>query len=157
MTAPRTWLVPTVLAVLVVALLSTAFAVRPRGRDVDPGMLVAARLQAKNFFSLDYRHADQDVEKVLALSTGKFKKDYASRRKEVVDGVVKKKLVVTATIPADGAAVELIDGDRGQVLVAVDVTTGPVGGASTENRYRTRIFVTKVHGRWLVSDLNQVG
>ena len=159
MLAPRrSWTVPAVLAVLVLGLLGTSGVIwSNRGRDTDPGMLVAAQLQAKNFFSLDYRHAEKDVDRVLALATGKFKREYAARSKEVVDGVTEKKLVVTATIPEDGAAVELVDGDHGRVLVAVDVSTAPVGGASTQNRYRTRIFLTKVHGRWLVSDLTQVG
>ncbi|MFL6174777.1 MAG: hypothetical protein ACJ716_17945 [Marmoricola sp.] len=153
----RSWIVPGVLAVLVLALLATAFVLRPAGRDVDPGMLVAARQETKNFFSLDYRTASADVDQVLALSTGKFKREYSSRRKEVIDGVTGKKLVVSASIPRDGAAVELVDGDHGRVLVAVDVTTTPSGAAATTNRYRARILLTRVDGRWLVSDLNQVG
>ncbi len=153
----RSWIVPGVLAVLVLALLATSFVLRPSGREADPGMLVAARQQAKNFFSLDYRHADADVDRVLALSTGKFKKEYASRRKEVVEGVTSKKLVVSASVPRDGAAVELVDGDHGQVLVAVDVSTGTLTGPTTENRYRARILLTRIDGRWLVSDVNQVG
>ena len=153
----RSWIVPGVLAVLVLALLTTAFVLRPAGRDVDPGMLVAARQETKNFFSLDYRHADDDVDRVLALSTGTFKREYSSRRTEVIDGVTGKKLVVSASIPQDGAAVELVDGDRGRVLVAVDVTTTPSGSAATTSRYRARILLTRVDGRWLVSDLNQVG
>jgi Mce-associated membrane protein len=158
MTALRGWLLPILLAVLLAALLGTSAVLHSRqGRDLDPGMLVAARTQATNFFSLDYRHADDDVDRVLALSTGKFKKEYGSRRKEVVAGVEDKKLVVTAAIPRQGAAVELADGDHGQVLVAVDVSTTTVSGATTTNRYRTRILLTRVHDRWLVSDLNQVG
>ena len=158
MTALRTWLIPILLGVVLAALLGTSVVLHShQGRDVDPGLLVAARTEATNFFSLDYRHADADVDRVLALATGSFKKDYASRRKEVVAGVTSKKLVVTATIPRDGAAVELSDGDHGQVLVAVDVSTGTLTGASTVNRYRTRILLTRVGGRWLVSDLNQVG
>jgi len=158
MTGLRSWLVPMLLAVLVAVLLGASAVIHAgQGREVDPGMLVAARTQAKNFFSLDYRHADADVDRVLALSTGSFKKEYASRRKEVVAGVTGKKLVVTAVVPEDGAAVELVDGDRGQVLVAVDVSTGTTSGATTENRYRTRILLRKVDGHWLVSGLNQVG
>ena len=153
----RSWVVPGALAVLVLALLATAFVLRPEGREADPGMLVAARQQAKNFFSLDYRHADDDVDRVLALSTGKFKREYASRRDEVIAGVSDKKLVVTASIPRGGAAVELVDGNRGQVLVAVDVSTGTLTGPTTQNRYRARLLLTRVDGRWLVSDLNQVG
>lgn len=147
-----------VLVALVIALLGVTTSGCSRGHD-DPsaGVLVAAKLEAKYFFSLDYRHADADVDHVLALATGKFKTDYAARRKEVVDGVVKKKLVVTATVLQDGAALEYLQGNHGQVLVAVDVTTTTSNGASTVNRYRARVFLTRVKDRWLVSDLNQVG
>ena len=154
----RSWIVPGILVVLLVALLGTSAVIwSHHGRDTDPGMLVSAKLEANNFFSLDYRHADKDVDRVLALATGKFKNDYSARRQQVVDGVVKKKLVVTAAIPQDGAAVELVNGSHGQVLVAVDVTTTTADGASTLNRYRARVFLTRQGGHWLVSDLNQVG
>lgn len=158
MTALRSWLVAILLAVVLAALLGTSAVLHSRqGGDVDPGMLVAARTQATNLFSLDYRHADADVDRVLALATGKFKTQFASQRQQVVDGVTKKKLVVTATIPRDGAAVEFADGDRGQVLVAVDVSTKTSRGATTTDRYSTRIKLTRVQGHWLVSDLLKVG
>jgi Mce-associated membrane protein len=155
----KSWLVPSLLVVLIVALVASSLVIRSkRGTEVDPGMLVAARLQANNFFSLDYRHAGDDVDRVLALSTGTFKKQYAARRTEVISGVTKQKLVVTASIPKDGAAVEFVDATHGRVLVAVDVSTSNAANATpTANRYRTRILLTKVKGHWLVSGLNQVG
>lgn len=154
----RSWIAPGVLAVLVVGLLGASAVIRSHhGRETDAGMLVAAQVEARNSFSLDYRHAEKDVDEVLALATGKFKREYAARSKALVDGVTKKKVVISATIPEDGAAVELVNGDHGQVLVAVDVSSGPVGGATRQDRLSTRIFLTKVGGRWLVSDLKQVG
>lgn len=155
----RGWVLPGVLALLVLALLTTSFVVaNSRGQKTDPGMLVAARQQARNFFTLDYRHPDADVDRVLALATGKFKREYTESRDALVKGIKDKKLVVTAAIPADGVAVEFVDGDHGRVLVAVDVTTGTAGATGTSvNRNRARLFLDKVDGRWLVSNLNQVG
>ncbi|MCW2787097.1 MAG: hypothetical protein JWP74_3614 [Marmoricola sp.] len=162
MTAGRTWLVLVVLSTFAVAGCSVPGFSGGGGNGVDPGMLVTARQEATNFFSLDYRHADADVARVLASATGTFKKQYAARRTEVVDGVTSKKLVVTATIPKDGAAVEFFDKTRGQVLVSVDATTstgttGANAGTNSVDRYRTRILLTKVGGHWLVSGLDQVG
>ena len=154
----RSWIVPGVLVVLIAALLaSSALIAAHRGRDTDPGMLVTARVQAKNAFSLDYRHADDDAAQVLALATGKFKKDYTASSKALIAAVVKKKVVISATIPQDGAAVEFTDSDHGRVLVALDVSTTPGGGATRQERLSTRIFLTKVDGKWLVSDLTKVG
>lgn len=128
--------------------------------DPDAAILVAARLGATSFFSLDYRHADADVDRVLAVATGTFKSQYAAQRKQIVDGVTAKKLVVVATIPLDGVALEYRDPAHAQVLVSVDVnTTGATGGtgAGTTSRYRARVLLTEVGTRWLVSGLNQVG
>jgi Mce-associated membrane protein len=159
MTAGPRWLALLVLPVL--ALSACSFG--GGGNDgVDAGMLVSARQEATKFFSLDYRHADADVARVLALATGTFKRQYAARRTEVVSGVTSKQLVVSATIPKDGAAVEFFDKTQGQVLIAVDVTTttgatGATAGTNSVDRYRTRILLTKVGDRWLVSGIDQVG
>lgn len=140
------------------ALLTTTVALRSdQASGPDAAVLVAARQEATNFFSLDYRHAAQDVDGVLALATGDFKDQYAARRDEVIASVTDKKLIVTATIPEDGAAVEYSDSDRAQVLVAVDVSTSTTGGEPTANRYRARIILEQVDGEWLVSGLEQVG
>jgi Mce-associated membrane protein len=154
----RTWLLPTLLALTLVGLLAASTVIWLQRREsLDNGAVAVAREQAQNFFSLDYRHAPADVDKVLGLATGTFKEEYASKRDEVVDSVTKKKLVVTASIPKDGAAVEFLTTDRAQVLVAVDVTTTTTSGASEEARYRTRIQLAKVDGSWFVSSVNQVG
>ncbi|HSV41341.1 MAG TPA: hypothetical protein VLI04_21440 [Nocardioidaceae bacterium] len=148
---------PVVLAALLVVLLATAAVLWLRDRrDVDSGMVAVATEEARNFFSLDYRTADEDVDRVLALATGDFAEQYAAKRDEVVAGVEKAKLVVTASVPEEGTAVEYAAEDSGQVLVAVDVSSRSTSGAE-DVRYRTRIVLTKVDGRWLVSDLEQVG
>jgi Mce-associated membrane protein len=126
--------------------------------DPDAAILVAARQGATDFFSLDYRHAGADVDRVLALATGSFKKQYAAQRTQIVDGVTSKKLVVTAVIPADGAGIEYRDPAHAQVLVAVDVTTAASASTgSSVQRYRARVLLTRVQGQWLISGLNQVG
>lgn len=153
-------MVPVVLglvAVAVVALVVILLTGSDEEEGGDASLMVTARDGATAFFSLDYRRADKDVDAVLALSTGTFKKEYAARRQEIIDGVVEKKLVVTASIPEDGAAVEFLDETKAQVLVAVDVTTATSGGESTRNRYRARVLLTRTDDRWLVSGLNQVG
>lgn len=154
----RSWLVPGVLGVLVLALLGTAGVRWSRqGDGTDPAMLVAARNQVTNFVSLDHRHAAADVDRVLELATGEFKKEYAASKADVVAAITSKKLVVRGSIPKDGTAVELADDDHGQVLVAIDVTTTTRDGRSSENRYRMRVVLERIDGRWLSSDVNQVG
>lgn len=152
------WLVPAVLGVVLVALLATSGVLWWQDRDhLDDGAVAVAREEASNFFSLDHRTAQKDVDRVLSLATGTFKKEYAAKADEVVAGVKKKRLVVDATVPEQGSAVEYLHGDRAQVLVAVDVTTTLASGTPEESHYRTRVKLSRVDGVWLVSGLEQVG
>jgi len=153
---PGSWIVPGVLVVLILALLVTSGVTwSKRGDEVDPGMLVAARTQAKNFVSLDYRHAEEDVDRVLALSTGKFKKEYAASKDQLVAAITSKKLVTVGSIPRGGSAVEFADDDTARVLVSLDVTR-TIGTKTDSIKNRTRLVLTRVDGRWLVSDVNEV-
>lgn len=157
----RHLLVPATLVVVLLALLATSAVLwlrRPGG--VDQGALVAARQEAVNFFSLDYRHPDQDIDRVLAQATGSFKKQYAAKRSSLRQQIVARKVVLTATVPAEGAALEYLAGDRARVLVAVDVTTkvgGKAGTGSEQTRYRTRVGLHRVGDTWLINAVNQVG
>jgi hypothetical protein len=157
MTHRVTRVVPAVLAAALVALLAAStWLWWDRRSEADPAAEVIARRQAINFFSLDYRHIDADLDRVLALSTGEFRKQYADQRDRVRQGVAKQKLVVTAEVPESGTALEYQHDDAAQVLVAVDATTSGRTVKET-NRYRVRLGLRKVDGQWLVSQINQVG
>lgn len=154
----RPWVIPVTLAVVLVALLVTSAVIWLRGREtVDQGAVAVARQEAQNFFSLDYHHPDADLDRVLSLAADPFKKQYSDQRAAVKNSLVDKKLVVTATVPDDGAAVEYQHGDTAQVLVAVDAKTATDSGGTDDNRYRARINLAKTNGTWLVTGVNQVG
>lgn len=165
----RPWFLPTLLTLVLVVLLTTS-AVLWIGRDdsvarddsvgapagASVGMVVAAKQGAIAFFSLDHRHAQEDVDAVIALATGEFKTEYARQSGDVVASVVKKKLVTVGTIPADGVAVEYSHGDEGQVLVAVDVTKTQGKAEPVVQRARARILVKRVDGVWLIANIREV-
>ena len=154
----QVWLVPIALGALLAALLMASTVVwLHRDGTIDSGVLVVSQDEARNFFTLDYRDPDKDVDRVLGLATGTFKKQYAAKRKEIVAGVTDKKLVVTASVQDGGAAVEFERGDKAQAIVAVDVTTTTAAGKTEKARYRTRLNLSRIGGTWLVSAVNQVG
>jgi hypothetical protein len=96
----RAWLTPVLLAMVLIGLLVTSAVVWSHRREaIDPGVLVVSRDETVNFFSLDHRHPDADVDRVLELSTGTFKKQYAAERNAIVSGIRRKKLIVTAVVP----------------------------------------------------------
>lgn len=166
----RPWFLPSLLSLLLAALLVTS-AVLWVGRDdtvvrddavgapagASVGMVVAAKQGATSFFSLDYRHVQDDVDAVIASATGDFKTEYAEQSAGVVADVTAKKLVTEAVVPDDGVAVEYAHGDDGQVLVAVDVTKTQGSAEPSVQRTRARITLERVGGTWLVANIQEVG
>lgn len=122
---------------------------------IDGGAAAVARQQAINFFSLDYRHIDDDLDRVLALSTGEFKDQYAEQRDRITEGATERKVVITARVADDATALEYQHGDRAQALVAIDATTKGKSGSQT-HRYRVRVKLRQIDGEWLVSGIEQV-
>lgn len=154
----RRTIVTGVLALALVLLVGANVLVRLHADHRDDGHAarVVAQQAATDFFSLSYRHPAADVDAVLALSTGSFKKQYAAKRSDIVASVKKSQLVVKADVPADGAALEYLSKKSAQVLVAVDVSSKSKSDAS-DARYRTRVKLQKKSDAWLVSGLEQVG
>ncbi|OBK73851.1 tetratricopeptide repeat protein [Mycobacterium sp. 1274761.0] len=105
--------------------------------------LQVGRQAAVNLTTIDFEHADEDVQRVLDSSTGTFYDDFQARAqpfKEVVKQA-KSKSVGNVT----EAGVESINEDGADVLVAVTVKTSNAGAAEQEPRaWRMRITVQKV-------------
>ncbi|WP_182376226.1 hypothetical protein [Nocardioides sp. WS12] len=151
-------LVIALLVTLLIALLGTsAYLWQDRQTDLDQGVVEVAREHAESFFSLDHRDPDRSNDTMLALSTADFQKSYEARRDQVVAQLKEKEVVVTASVPEDGAAIEFLDEERAEVLVAVNVTTASRSQGSDDQRYRARVELSRVNGAWLVSAINQVG
>lgn len=151
--------VPAALAVVLAALVATsAWLWWDKRPDVDHSVTAAAGQQAVNFFSLDHRHIEADLDRVLALATGEFKQQYAQQRDRIAEGVRHRKVTVTAAVPDNGVALEYQRGDDAQVLVAIDATTKQAKAKKSKtNRYRVRLTMRRVDSEWLVSEINQAG
>lgn len=157
-TLRQPWILPTMLSLLLVGLL-TASALLWLGsrQQLDEAPLAVARQEAQNFFTLDYRHIDENLDRVESIATGPFKQQFAKKRDQVKKAVVGKKLRLTATIPDNGTAIEYEHGYHAQVLVAVNATTRTETGGADNNRYRARVQLIRQNGNWRVSGVNQVG
>ena len=105
--------------------------------------LQVGRQAALNLTTIDFEHADEDVQRVLDSSTGTFYDDFQARAqpfKEVVKQAKSKSVGAIAE-----AGVESITQDGAEVLVAVTVKTANAGAAEQEPRaWRMRITVQKV-------------
>ncbi len=112
----------------------------------------AARQGALNLTTMDWEHADRDVQRVLDSATGAFREDFAQRSQPFVD-VVKK-----ARSRSEGAitetALESQSPDTAQVLVSARVAITNAGAAEQEpRRWRMRISVQKVGDEMKISQV----
>jgi Mce-associated membrane protein len=105
--------------------------------------LQVGRQAALNLTTIDFEHADEDVQRVLDASTGTFYDDFNARAQPFKEVVKQAKSKSVGTISEAGVESESDDG--AEVLVAVTVRTSNAGAAEQEPRaWRMRITVQKV-------------
>lgn len=112
--------------------------------------LQIARQEALNLTTIDWQHADSDVQRIVDAATGRFHDDFADRSGPFVEAVKQAKSKSVGTITAAG--VESAAGNEAQVLVAVGVKTTTDGQPSVEpHAWRMRISLQRVAGDVKVS------
>ncbi|WP_183094171.1 hypothetical protein [Nocardioides stalactiti] len=152
-----------VVAVLLVAVGVLGYLTWDRARTEDAPTVADAPTEvavttARDFFTLDHRTIEEDMERVLASATGEFEQQYEKQSADLRKAVESKKLVLTAGVTDNGTAVEYLGEDEAWVLVSVDVRTEADGTAGEDTRYRTRLVLTRSDDdTWRVSRFEQVG
>jgi Mce-associated membrane protein len=120
----------------------------------------AARKVTLAFLDVDYRDMDPRVEKVLALATGEFKKQYQATKVNLVAAAREGESTSTGTVRYVG--ISDIDADAAVVFVAADSKVDnkvmrearAKGQKPDEQRfYRFQLHFTKVGDRWLLDNL----
>jgi Mce-associated membrane protein len=113
-----------------------------RVEDQRQLLLEVARQGAVNLTTIDWQHADADIQRILGSATGQFYDDFAQRSKPFVDFVEKAKSTSVGT--ATEAGIESFSGDEAQVLVSVSVkTTNPGAPEQSPRNWRMRISVQR--------------
>jgi Mce-associated membrane protein len=104
--------------------------------------LQVGRQGAVNLTTIDWHHADADVQRILGAATGPFYDDFSQRSKPFIDVVKKVQSVSTGTVTVAG--LESSTDTDAQVLVAVSVqTTTSEAPQQTPRAWRMRISVQK--------------
>lgn len=102
-----------------------------------------ARQGALNLTTIDHTRADADVQRILDSSTGTFHDDFQRRSGPFIEVVKQAQSKSEGSIIE--AALESLDGNQAQVLVAVNVNTSNAGAVEQEPRaWRMRISVQKI-------------
>jgi Mce-associated membrane protein len=117
--------------------------------------LQVARQGALNLTTIDWRHADTDVQRILDGATGQLHDDFAKRSKPFVEVVKQAKAITVGTLSSAGLESETAD--TAQVLVAMTVQTSDAAASDQAPRaWRMRIFVQKTDGQVKVSNVEFV-
>jgi hypothetical protein len=118
--------------------------------------LAAGRQFAITFFTFDYRKIDAYNKQILALSTGGFNQDFASKQGELKSVLNQVQSVATAHLLSAG--VSNVSGNTVKVLVVADqdVMNKASNGKPSTVRYRLSVTMQQTPRGWLASDLEPV-
>lgn len=113
-------------------------------------MVQAARQGAVSLTTIDHEHVDEDVQRILAASTGSFHDDFEQRAKPFADAARKAQSKSVGTV--NEAGIESAGSDEGQVLLTMTVMTSNRGVPERQpNAWRLRVSVTAVDDGYKVS------
>jgi Mce-associated membrane protein len=119
-------------------------------------ILGAARQQAVNFTTLDYRHLDRDLGRVLRGATGDFRRQFRAGTDDLSALVRQNKAVSEGDVLDAGIVSD--DADSARVLVVADsAVTNSADQKPQQRHYRMQLDLVRHGSRWLVSDLQFVG
>lgn len=124
-------------------------------RAQDRASIEAARNGVVALLSIDHTRASEDVQRVLDLSTGRFREDFAGDAEDFVRTAVESQAVTKGSVSA--AALQWVRDDSGVVLVAASSKVTNASGAKEDPRpWRMRVTVTRDGDIWKMSDVEFV-
>ena len=113
-------------------------------------MVQAARQGAISLTTIDHEHVDEDVQRILAASTGSFHDDFEQRAKPFADAARKAQSKSVGTV--NEAGIESAGSDEGQVLLTMTVMTSNRGVPERQPKaWRLRVSVTAIDDGYKVS------
>ena len=124
-------------------------------RAQDREFLEAASEGIVALLSIDHGRAEADVQRILDLSIGAFRDDFASRAGDFIATAQKGKAVTKVAVTA--AALESAGDDNAVVLVAATSQVTNVSGARDDPRpWRMSVTVSRDEDQWKMSNVEFV-
>lgn len=113
-----------------------------QGEQFRVRLVQAAKQGAVNLTTIDYTHADADVQRILDSASGGFLDDFKARSGPFIEVVKQAQSTSVGSVTAAG--LESATDKEGQVLVAVTVNTTTKGTPENQPRYwRMRLTVVQ--------------
>ena len=131
--------------------------------DARAAALAAARQQAVNMTTIDYRTAERDLNRIIERASGELRRQFARQREQFPDILARDQSQSVGVVLAAGLA--SLDGNRASAVVAVDATVNNTAiekeqGAEGEGvlkHYRMHMRLVHTGGRWLVEQVAFAG
>jgi len=124
-------------------------------RAYDRGIVEAASRGVMALLSIDHGKADADVKRVLDLSIGAFRDDFASRSEDFIKTARESKAVTVGTVTA--AALEATYPGNAVVLVAASSQVTNSNGARNDPRpWRMSVTMSLDENQWKMSNVEFV-
>jgi Mce-associated membrane protein len=139
----------------VTALMSVKHSEAAAARAQDRKLVEAASNGVVALLSIDHGRAEADVQRILDLSIGAFRDDFASRAGDFIKAAQKEKAVTRGSVTA--AALETDSGDNAVVLVAAQSEVTNTSGARDDPRpWRMSVTVSRDEDQWKMSNVEFV-
>jgi Mce-associated membrane protein len=151
------------LALLVSAVVALMFRASARAAtsDARAAAVAVARQEALNLTTLSYEHADADLDRIVGLATGELRTRFEAERKDLPGVLAREQSTSSGTIRSAGLVRLADDGESAQVSVAVDAEISNdktrAAGQPVVEHYRMVLQVSRVGGKWLVSNVAFAG
>jgi Mce-associated membrane protein len=124
-------------------------------RAQDRKLIEAASEGIVALLSIDHDRAEADVQRILDLSIGAFRDDFASRAGDFIATAQKGKSVTKGAVTA--AALESTGNDNAVVLVAATSQVTNASGARDDPRpWRMSVTVSRDEDQWKMSNVEFV-
>jgi len=124
-------------------------------RAYDRGIVEAASRGVTALLSIDHGKADADVKRVLDLSVGAFRDDFASRSEDFIKTARESKAVTVGSVTA--AALEATYPGNAVVLVAASSQVTNSNGARNDPRpWRMSVTMSLDENQWKMSNVEFV-
>ncbi|MGE2733056.1 hypothetical protein [Mycolicibacterium vaccae] len=115
-------------------------------RQQNAEYAAAARQSVVTLMSLDFNNAEADVQRIIDNSTGQFKSDFEQQSKDFVKVAQDSKVVTEVSV--NSTAVQEMDHDTAEVLVAASSRVTNTAGANGEPRtWRLSVSLQKEDGQ----------
>lgn len=127
------------------------------GHRVPTAAVTAAKQAVQDILSYDYRTVEADIARARRQTTGSFRTQYEATATALLPQSKQVKAIVQATVGSAG--VMSSTSDRVVVLLFVDQATvkqepGAKVPVTRIDQTRVRVTMSRVSGRWLVSELS---